>query len=104
MDVEFADQFPEFDRSIFNEWLDTCETSQELLSAPLCAEPRAPTPGPVDVVVGEEIVAARQSDNDTTTAGQPGTLGSASQESKPKRNRRRGKAVRKSSSSSKRDK
>jgi hypothetical protein len=59
MDVEFTNQFPEFDRGQFNIWLAEASATAELLSAPLFAEPKAPTPSDVDVVVGEEVVLAR---------------------------------------------
>jgi hypothetical protein len=59
MDVEFGHQFPEFDRDLFNRWLDGSTTPEELLSAPLCAEPKPPTPTQSDVVVDETVVPAR---------------------------------------------
>jgi hypothetical protein len=62
MDVEFENQFPEFDRDQFNQWLVGSQSSEELLSAPLCAEPRPPTPAESDVVVGEEVVPSRPRD------------------------------------------
>jgi hypothetical protein len=59
MDVELSEQFPEFDRSIFNQWLVAAKSIPEILEAPLCAEPRPPTPASVDVVVDNQIVDAR---------------------------------------------
>jgi hypothetical protein len=64
MDVEFVDQFPEFDRTQFNQWLDESGTPEELLSAPLCAQPKPPTPCQSDVVVDEEVVPSRPSDGE----------------------------------------
>nr|QRM12719.1 putative RNA dependent RNA polymerase [Sclerophthora macrospora virus A] len=60
MDVEIDHQFPEFDRNLFDKWLDSVQKAEDLLSAPLCAEPKPPTPGCVAVVVDEEIIPPRQ--------------------------------------------
>ncbi len=59
MDVELDCSFPEFDRGQFTKWLASVETPEGMLSAPLCAEPKPPTPAVVEVVVGEEIIDAR---------------------------------------------
>jgi hypothetical protein len=59
MDVEFSTQLEEFDRSQFTRWLDSTETPEDLLCAPLCAEPRAPSPVIVDVVVDEDVLTAK---------------------------------------------
>jgi hypothetical protein len=59
MDVELSEHFPEFDRSMFNQWLARTRSLQEVLKAPLCAEPKPPTPAAVDVVVDQEVVAAQ---------------------------------------------
>jgi len=64
MDVEFEHLFPEFDRSQFNAWLDSCRTPQDMLQAPLCAEPRAPTPANVAVVVDDEVIPPRDVDEE----------------------------------------
>jgi len=85
MDVEFAAQFPEFDRSIFNQWLDGSKSAQELLSAPLCAEPKPPTPGQSDVVVDEEVVPSRPSDSGETSLAQAVENVEPTTRSKPKR-------------------
>jgi len=70
MDVELVIQFPEFDRTLFSQWLDGSKSAQELLSAPLCAEPKPPTPGQSDVVVDEEVVPSRPSDSRETPVSQ----------------------------------
>jgi len=54
MDVELKIQFPEFDYDLFKRWLDKVEKSAELLEAPLCAEPRPPSPVKVSVVVDND--------------------------------------------------
>jgi len=64
MDMEFADQFPEFDRRQFNQWLDGAGSAEELLSAPLCAEPKPATPGKCPVVVDETVVPSRPCDKE----------------------------------------
>jgi hypothetical protein len=58
MDVEFAESLPEFDRHLFDQWLDKSESIKDLLSAPLCCEPKRPAPASVDVVVDEDVVEA----------------------------------------------
>jgi len=65
MDVEFDEQFPEFDRKLFNEWLASVETSQKLLSAPLCCAPVPASPAIVDVIVDEDVLSARPGVCDT---------------------------------------
>jgi len=60
MDVEFDALFPEFDRRVFDEWLVGTGTAEELLSAPLCAEPKPATPTSVAVVVDETVLAPRE--------------------------------------------
>jgi hypothetical protein len=59
MDVEFERLFPEFDRSMFDSWLVAAKQVSRLLKAPLCAEPKPPTPAVVDVVVDEDVVPAK---------------------------------------------
>jgi hypothetical protein len=90
MDVEFADQFPEFDRGQFDRWLDGSQTAQELLSAPLCAEPKAATPSKFDVVVDETVVLARP-DDDTRVEGAslPAEVASTEPKTEGKRSRKR---------------
>jgi hypothetical protein len=56
MDSEFENQFPEFDRRMFVEWLSTTRTVEELLKAPLCTEIRAATPTVVQVAVDNDIL------------------------------------------------
>jgi len=90
MDVELTDQFPEFDRSLFNEWLDGSKSAQELLSAPLCAEPKAPTPSKFDVVVDETVVLARPDNEcDDKPAEIPEKVASAEPKKEAKRSRKR---------------
>jgi hypothetical protein len=60
MDVEFDNNFPEFDRDQFDRWLVKTECMSQILSAPLCAEPRAATPALVDVVVDDQVIPARK--------------------------------------------
>jgi len=71
MDVEFGLLFPEFDRKLFNDWMATVTTPQELLQAPLCAEPKPATPAPVDVVVDDDVVPSRQRDQPSTAPEEP---------------------------------
>jgi hypothetical protein len=59
MDVEFEHLLPTFDRVQFNNWLDGIKSAKELLSPPLCDEPKRPTPALVPVVVDEEIIPPR---------------------------------------------
>jgi hypothetical protein len=68
MDVEFEAQFPEFDRGLFGDWLASTNSSQELLSAPLCAEPKPATPSQSDVVVDGEVVPSRPRDDNEQQA------------------------------------
>jgi len=56
MDTEFSCQFPEFDVDTFNSWIGEVRTTSELLHAPLCAEPRPPKPGDIDVIVDGDVV------------------------------------------------
>jgi hypothetical protein len=56
MDVEFSRLLPEFDRSRFDEWLDSARCPEELLSPPLCQQTKPAPQASVDFVVGEEIV------------------------------------------------
>jgi hypothetical protein len=60
MDFELSVQFPEFDLKQFTDWLDSTKTAQELLSAPICAEPRPATATVVDVVVDDDVLVALQ--------------------------------------------
>jgi len=55
MDVELTRLFPEFDREMFNQWLASASTIQEMLSPPLCAEPVPARPSAA-VVVDDDIV------------------------------------------------
>nr|UNI73863.1 MAG: RNA-dependent RNA polymerase [brine shrimp noda-like virus 1]UNI73865.1 MAG: RNA-dependent RNA polymerase [brine shrimp noda-like virus 1] len=59
MDVEFHRQFPEFDHRIFDDWLAGTKTATEILEAPLCAEPKGPTPSTASVVVDGDVLPAR---------------------------------------------
>jgi hypothetical protein len=56
MDSEFTTQFPEFDRRLFTDWLCTVGTVGQLVRAPLCAEPTAPKPTSVSVVVDNDVI------------------------------------------------
>ncbi len=58
MDAEFSLQFPEFDRQTFDSWIGSVKTADELLCAPLCAEPRPAVPGPVDIIVDGDVLPA----------------------------------------------
>jgi hypothetical protein len=58
MDAEFSLQFPEFDRQTFDSWIGSVTTADELLRAPLCAEPRPAAPGPVDIIVDGDVLLA----------------------------------------------
>lgn len=58
MDVEFERLFPEFDRTIFNDWLVATSTGAEMLEAPLCVEIKPAQPISVDVVVDEQLMLA----------------------------------------------
>jgi len=62
MDVEFETLFPEFDRSLFTNWLDSIKQATQLLSPPLCAEPKPATATVVDVVVDGDVLFARRTD------------------------------------------
>jgi len=91
MDVEFTDQFPEFDRAQFNQWLDESRSPAELLSAPLCAEPRPATPSKSPVVVDETIVPSRSGDDQSggAPAETPDALPGKVEASKPSSQRKR---------------
>jgi len=67
MDVEFSEQFPEFDRALFNQWLDGAHTAQNLLAAPLCAEPKPATPAKVDVVVDGDVLSGTVESSPTSS-------------------------------------
>lgn len=61
MDVELTRMFPEFDRALFNQWLASAQTVQEMLSPPLCAEPvpaRPSVPAVVDGAIVEPAAPA----------------------------------------------
>jgi len=95
MDVEFQALFKEFDRSQFDQWMDSANTIEKLLQPPLCAEPRAATPTVVDVVVDETIVLARPTT--PTTSEETQSSASTNERVRPKRSRnnpaKRGKPV-----------
>jgi len=59
MDVEFSELFSQFDRSVFNSWMDSVKQASDLLSPPLCAEPKPATATVVDVVVDGDVLSAR---------------------------------------------
>jgi hypothetical protein len=81
MDAEFSVQFPEFDRSIFDNWLQSVNGIAELLAAPLCAEPKSATPALVPVVVDNDVLPARSTlDSAEATVSQQDTSPSNSQE------------------------
>jgi len=67
MDVEFSTLFPEFDRSVFSEWMAKTKSFQDLLEAPLCAEPVTATPTVVDVVVDGEVLKALPAKSEAPT-------------------------------------
>ncbi len=60
MAVELAALFPEFDYGQFKGWLDSTKTAEDLLRAPICAEPEPATPTSVDVVVDDQVLKARE--------------------------------------------
>jgi len=71
MDAELERKYPEFDREIFNIWLDSVYTPANLLEAPLCTEIKPPTPAKVAVVVdGDILPAAEEVDVDKTSKPQ----------------------------------
>lgn len=55
MEAEVAVSIPEFDYTIFNNWIDKTRSVQELLNAPLCAEPKRPETK-VPVIVNDELI------------------------------------------------
>jgi hypothetical protein len=55
MDYELECMFPEFDRRMFREWLVKAKCREDLLKAPLCAEP-ARAESKVPVVVDDEVI------------------------------------------------
>ncbi len=59
MDVELSQHYSEFDRDMFSQWLAGTKSLKEVLKAPLCAEPKPPTAGVVDIVVDDEVVPAQ---------------------------------------------
>jgi hypothetical protein len=63
MDVELDCLLEGFDRGAFNQWLASCKSPEELLSAPLFVEPKPPTPASVAVVVDEEVVPPRPTES-----------------------------------------
>jgi len=73
MDDECIAQFEEFDRGQFTDWLVNTQTSAELLRAPVCAEPKAPQPTVVDVVVDGDVLPAKVSIADPPVGTPPTT-------------------------------
>jgi hypothetical protein len=71
MDVEFSKLFPEFDRSIFNNWLAGVEEAKDLFEAPICAEPKRPAAGVVSFVVDDEIIDPQRADGAAGTEQAP---------------------------------
>lgn len=70
MDVEFSRLFPEFDRTLFNAWLDGAKSVPQILEPPLCAEPEHVKPVAVDVVVDGDVVQAATSTEQTPSAAE----------------------------------
>jgi len=60
MDVEFNHLLPEFDRKLFDDWLDAVEQPSELLRPPLCQEINPPTKSDVPVVVDGDVIRAKE--------------------------------------------
>jgi hypothetical protein len=91
MDVEFDRLFPEFDRSIFNNWMATAKTVPQILAAPLCAEPVVPIAGTADVVVdgetildGESVAPKEEKKDDDEGESSNGGMGSVKAKSRKK--------------------
>jgi len=60
MDAEFSLQFPEFDRSVFDKWIEATTSLNDLLSPPLCAEPKQATPTGTPAVVDGDVLPAKE--------------------------------------------
>jgi hypothetical protein len=60
MDFELDYLLPDFDRTIFNNWMASTRTLPQIIKAPLCVEPRATPPTSVDVVVDGATLHARE--------------------------------------------
>nr|WPR18382.1 MAG: RNA-dependent RNA polymerase [Chemarfal virus 181] len=65
MDYELECMFPEFDRQVFGEWLAGTESREDILKAPLCAEPARAKPK-VPVVVDGEVFNPDPTPNEPT--------------------------------------
>jgi hypothetical protein len=83
MDVEFAAQLEEFDRTQFEGWLALTTTAQDLLCPPICEEPKAPQPTSVAVVVDEDVLPAK------SLGGETDSTSSSTRGSRERRSRRR---------------
>jgi hypothetical protein len=82
MDVEFEHMLPEFDRSLFNQWLAKTQSLTEILEAPICTPITAPTPTVVDVVVDGCILDAAPSKAPSSTVESSDEATSEAAESK----------------------
>jgi len=60
MDVEFEHHLPDFDRQLFDSWLDSVKHSKDLLCPPLCREIEPPSNSNVSIVVDGDVIAAKR--------------------------------------------
>jgi hypothetical protein len=70
MDAEFLAQFPEFDRKIFGDWIGSTRSLDDLLDAPLCAEPKPASPAAVPAVVDGDALPAKEASTGSVPAEQ----------------------------------
>jgi hypothetical protein len=68
MDVEFERLLPEFDRTVFDQWLAQVSRLSEILEAPLCTPVTPAMPTSVAVVVDGSVLDAERT-SDTTSTG-----------------------------------
>lgn len=83
MDAELDRLFPQLDRQVVVDWLGTVGSLADILRAPLCAEPRPATRGPVPVVVDNDVHPAAEPPQHEPTEGPRATEPPAAPECQP---------------------
>jgi len=63
MDTEFEHSLPSFDRTLFDSWLNSCTTLEQITQAPLCHEIEPAKPGREDAVVDNTVVPMKVTEN-----------------------------------------
>jgi len=96
MEADFDVQFPEFDRVMFEKFMVTAFSVDQLLKPPLCCEIKPATPAKVDIVIDGDVLTSKPDNSGPST---PSTVDSAEtaasnsslDSNRPKRTRRRKK-------------